>query len=164
MRYFLFLALLFASTPANAARTPLGVFEGWAAFKDTAPEALCYVVAQPQRSLLSRKDVKRSPPHLMVSFWPGRKISGQIQVVLGFPVNSGDPVRLDVGGQRFQLAGRGDSAWPLNAQTDSALLSVLRKSAEFSVTVRSGRGTEIKDTYALSGFNAALAAGKAGCP
>ena len=62
MRGFLILAMV--ASPAFAARTSLGTFDGWGAFKDENPMR-CYAIAQPVRG-----GGGKWQPFASVATWP----------------------------------------------------------------------------------------------
>ena len=67
-------ASLLALAAPLAARESLGVFDGWAAFRDDSPRR-CYAIAKAQGS-------PAAPAYATVSNWPDRKVRGAVYLVL----------------------------------------------------------------------------------
>ena len=78
-----------------AARDSLGVFDGWAAFRDASP-ARCYAIAKAQGS-------PPAPAYATISNWPERKVRGALHLVLSREVADAARVRLVLGDRRFDL-------------------------------------------------------------
>jgi hypothetical protein len=145
------LALLIA-TPASA-RDSLGVFQGWGAFRDAAPER-CFAIAEsihPQR-----------PAFASVATWPGRGTHNQIAIRLSRPADPQSAVTLGIGERRFALIANGVEAWAPDARTDAAIVSAMRSGRSMSVEAVS-RGAPFVDAYALSGAATAIDAAALAC-
>jgi hypothetical protein len=138
-----------------AARDSLGVFEGWAAFRDASP-ARCYAIARPSNSSAA-PDAAAS-----IAIWPERKVRGQVHVVLSRPVAQDAAVRLRVGGKDFALIAKGRNAWGANARMDAAIVAALRSASAMSVSARGAKGA-FTDRYALAGAATAMDAAAVGC-
>ena len=150
--------LLLLAAPL-AARESLGVYDGWAAFKDTAP-LRCYAIAKAQGS-------PAAPAYATVSHWPERKVRGAVHVVLSRAVadaaGRGAAVRLGIGGQRFDLVAKGRNAWAADARQDAAIIAALRAAQRMSVSARSTQGGAFTDRYTLGGAATAIDAAIVGC-
>ena len=59
-------------------------------------------------------------------------------------------------GNAFQLFTDGEWAWPGSAEDDAKLLAALKAGTNATLTARSGKGTQTKDTFSLRGFTAAM--------
>lgn len=145
---------LLAAAPL-AARDSLGVYEGWAAFRDDAP-ARCYAIAKAQGA-------PPAPAYATVSTWPGRKVRGAVHFVLSREVPEGARVRLAVGGQRFDLLAKGRNAWGKDARADAAIVAALRGASRMRVSARSAKGGAFTDRYDLGGAATAIDAATVGC-
>jgi hypothetical protein len=152
MTKLLALVLLALAAPL-AARDSLGVYDGWAAFRDAKP-ARCYAIAKAQGS-------PPAPAYLTVSNWPERKVRGAVHFVLSREVSS--PARLAVGGERFTLVTKGRNAWSANPREDAAIVAALRSAARLSVSASGTKGGVFTDRYALAGAATAIDAATVGC-
>lgn len=154
-RLVLPLALLVAAASPLAARESLGVYEGWAAFRDERPFR-CYAVAKAERA-------SGAPAYATISHWPQRKVRGAVHIVLSRAVAEGGAVRLAVGGKRFDLVAKGRNAWAREAGGDAAIIAALRSAARMSVSARGAKGGSFTDRYALAGAATAIDAATVGC-
>lgn len=146
-------ALLLAAPLAG--RESLGVYEGWAAFKDARP-ARCYAIAKAQGK-------PPAPAYATISHWPERKVRGAVHVVLSREVADTSAVRLAVGGKRFDLVAKGRNAWSKGARDDAAIIAALRSAARMSVSARAAKGGTFTDRYTLAGAATAIDAATVGC-
>jgi hypothetical protein len=138
-----------------AARDSLGVFDGWAAFRDPKP-LRCYAIAKAQGS-------PPAPAYATVSNWPERKVRGAVHLVLSRDVAEKAGVRLVVGDKRFTLVAKGRNAWAKDARDDAAIVAALRSAARMSVSASSAKGGGFTDRYALAGAATAIDAATVGC-
>jgi hypothetical protein len=152
MTRLLALLLLLAAAPL-AARESLGVYEGWAAFKDTAP-ARCYAIARADGS---------SAGYATVSNWPERKVRGAVYFALSRAVADGSAVRLAIGSTRFTLVAKGRNAWAKDASGDAAIVAALRSASRMSVSATGAKGGSFTDRYTLAGAATAMDAATVGC-
>lgn len=143
-------ALLLASTSAQA-RELLGVYDGWAAFRDVQPRR-CYAIAKPDKHSGA---VGRDQPYLTIADWPERGIRGQVHVRLSQPLpGHGKDLALVVDGTHFPLVGGGVDAWAPDAAADAAII----------VAMRSGRVLSVgRYAYSLRGAASAIDAARLGC-
>ena len=156
----LLLPILLAMLPAGAAvaRDPLGVFEGWGAFRDARPYR-CFAIAEPARS--GRRGAWR--PFASVATWPGLGVRGQLHVRLRVVKRPETPVRLTIGDQRFLLASGKAEAWAPDARVDAAIVAAMRGAPSMSVEALDERGRPFVDTYRLRGAATAIDAAALGC-
>jgi hypothetical protein len=146
------LAVLATVNPASA-RTSLGTFDGWGAFRDEVP-LRCYAIAQPVRSAGGRVR-----PFASISHWPRTGVRGQLHIRLSRDVPQGAQVSLVVDDRRFALVGSGNDAWAPDAANDAGIVARLRSARGFTVEVR-GAFTE---SYVLKGAATAIDAAALGC-
>ncbi len=144
--------LLLAATPL-AARESLGVYEGWAAFKDASP-ARCYAIAKAQGA---------GSAYATIANWPERRVRGAVYFALSRDVADKSTVRLVVGDKRFELVAKGRNAWARDAQGDAAIVAALRSAARMSVSAKGGKGGTFTDRYTLAGVATAMDAATVGC-
>lgn len=154
MTRFALLALLLIAAPL-AARESLGVYDGWAAFKDAKPQR-CYAIAKAQGT-------PPAPAYATVSHWPDRKVRGAVHIVLSRDVAANGTVRLAVGEKRFTLVAKGRNAWARDGGEDAAIIAALRSAARMSVSAQGAKGGTFTDRYALAGAATAIDAATVGC-
>jgi hypothetical protein len=154
MTRLLALVLLLLSAPL-AARDSLGVFDGWAAFRDAKP-LRCYAIAKAQGT-------PPAPAYTTVSNWPDKRVRGALHIVLSRAVADTATVRLAVGDKRFDLVAKGRNAWARDARDDAAIIAALRSASRMSVSARSDKGSSFTDRYALAGAATAIDAATVGC-
>jgi hypothetical protein len=146
---------LFALAAPLAARDSLGVYEGWAAFKDARP-LRCYAIAKAQGAKAGRA-------YATVSHWPERGLRGAVHLVLSRDVAAGGKVRLAVGEKRFALVAKGGNAWARDARDDAAIVAAMRSAARMSVSANAAKGGGFTDRYALAGAATAIDAATVAC-
>ena len=154
MSRLLAFTLLLLAAPL-AARESLGVFDGWAAFRDASP-LRCYAIAKAQGT-------PSAPAYATVSNWPEQKVRGAVHLVLSREAASAGSVRLSVGDKRFTLIAAGRNAWARDARDDAAIIAALRSGAQMSVTAQTPKGGSFTDRYALTGAATAIDAATLGC-
>jgi invasion associated locus B (IalB) protein len=147
-----------SSTPPPAA-TPserLGAAASWTAYayKEKSGK-VCYVVVEPQKHQSTGR--KRSHPLAMVTHRPGEKIANVVSFVEGYPLKEGSDVSLDIGGAKFDLFTKGDSAWARTPELDKAIVEAMEKGKQVVVKGVPQNGQPTTDTYSLAGFAQALA-------
>lgn len=151
-RNFLFLSLLLAS-PALAAPKPVGIFFGWAAFRDGGR---CWAVAEPEAAGASHG-------YLTLSWVPSRNVRGQLAIRFARPKRAGSAVLLRVDARTFQLIGGGLNAWATDARADAEIVAAMRTGAALSVETRSETGGTMRDLYRLRGAASAIDAAAVAC-
>lgn len=87
---------------------------------------------------------------------------GELHVRLSRPARPGSSVLLVVGGQPFQLLGRGADVWSRGPTQEAAIIAALRRSGDMRVRFR-GLGSGYTDRYLLAGAPPALDAAAAAC-
>lgn len=145
-----------AASPASA-RTSLGSFESWAAFRDDAP-LRCFAIAEPVRG-----SGGKWRPFATVSTWPQARVRGQFQVRLGRALRAGAPVTLIVDDRKFPLVAGGADAWAPDARGDAAIVAALRSAKSMSVASVAATGGGFVETYLLKGAATAIDAAALGC-
>ncbi|MEE9434374.1 MAG: hypothetical protein V3V15_09070 [Sphingorhabdus sp.] len=152
---FTILALLAA--PA-VAKDRLGVYQGWAAFRD--PETpRCYAIAAPEATV-GKREIK---PYLSIGFWPARGVTHQIYVRLSRPRSSNSGVTLTAGGRRFRLKADRTGGWAKDRRMDLAIIAAIRSARSLSIESIGRDGRSIVDAYALRGAPSAIDAAALGC-
>ena len=145
-------ALLIA--PAIA-RDSLGVFGGWAAFRD--PDVpRCYAIATPRGG-------RDGDAFLTISYWPDARVRGQVHVRLAAPVDPDRPTVLAIGEQRFTLTARGRDAWARDVRADTAIVAAVRGARFLGVAATRATGGRTAQGWSLSGAATAIDAAALGC-
>jgi len=67
------------------------------------------------------------PPTAMVTHRPVEKIANVVSFVEGYALKEGSDVALDVGGSKFELFTKDDSAWARTADLDKTIVAALAK-------------------------------------
>lgn len=134
----------------------LGNADTWTAFtyKERSGK-VCYVAGEPQKS--EPAGVKRKPPVAMVTHRPGEKVANVVSFDEGYPLKEGSDVSLDIGGEKFDLFTKGDSAWARTPELDKTIVETMAKSKQAVVKATPQKGPATTDTYSLTGFAQALA-------
>jgi invasion protein IalB len=144
-----------APAPKASAAQPLGQSGSWTAYQAQDGTGLvCYVMAQPQKSEPAGGSRKAMA---MVTHRPGEKIANVVSFVEGYPLKPGSEVQIDIGGSKFDLFTKDDSAWARTAELDRMIVASLGKAKQVVVRGMPQKGTAMSDTYALAGFAKALA-------
>jgi hypothetical protein len=155
MTRLLALALLALAASPLAARESLGVYEGWAAFKDASP-ARCYAIAKAAGKT-------SAPAYATVSLWPDKGVRGAVHLVLSREVAAKGAVRLTIGDKRFDLVAKGRNAWAADVRGDAAIVAALRSATRMSISATSAKGGSFTDRYTLAGAATAIDAATVGC-
>jgi invasion protein IalB len=142
------------SSPATATQR-LGNSEGWTAYayKEKSGQ-VCYLAGEPQKS--EPKDTKRKTPRAMVTHRPDEKVANVVSFAAGLPLKEGSDASLDVGGTKFDLFTKGDSAWARTADLDKTIVETMAKGKQAVVKSTAQKGQPVTDTYSLAGFAQAL--------
>ncbi len=142
-----------ASSAGPAQR--LGTTEGWTAYvyKDKSGQ-VCYLAGGPQKS--EPATAKRKPPTAMVTHRPEEKVANVVSFVEGYMLKEGSDASLDIGGAKFDLFTKGDSAWARTADLDKTIVEALAKGKQAIVKGTPQKGQPTTDTYSLAGFTQAL--------
>ncbi|HWW65453.1 MAG TPA: hypothetical protein VNZ43_11875 [Sphingomonadaceae bacterium] len=146
------------STQSADTRDFLGLFEGWAAFRDAAPPR-CYAVAMPVKKSRSADE----HPFLAVADWPASGATGQVHVRLRKPRKADAPVTLSIGKMHFRLVGAGRDAWASGPGADRAIVAAVRHGTSLSIETVDERGRPLIDVYRLAGAPSAIDAAILAC-
>ncbi|MCA3554705.1 invasion associated locus B family protein [Aestuariivirga sp.] len=136
----------------------IGDFQDWTAYSyDAADSKVCYVSSTPRAT--EPKGVKRDPAFFLVTNMPGRKppVRGEVSTIIGYPFKEGEPVRLTIDGQAYEMFSKGDTAW-VDTGSDKKIVAAMKGGKSLKVKGTSSRGKTTEDTYSLQGISAALAA------
>ena len=149
--------------PGNAAQATagppaeqLGAADAWTAYAYSEKSGkVCYLAGEPKKS--EPAGAKRKHPLALVTHRPGEKIANVVSFVEGYPLKEGSQVSLDIGGAKFDLFTKGDTAWARTAELDKAVVEAMAKGKLAIVKGTPQKGTATTDTYSLAGFAQALA-------
>lgn len=141
----------------------------WSVFIEENPTE-CWSVSAPKETVNTRGGsvvaVSRDDILLMVFFRPNAKVKAQLTFTGGYPFAEGSSVTLTVGDSKFELFTKNvidpktkeniGWAWPASESDDAKVVTALKRGAQATLTARSSRGTQTKDTFSLLGFTAAI--------
>lgn len=125
----------------------------------------CWGITQPRETVNTRDgqpvSVRRGDIRLFVTFRPGAP--GEISFTGGYPFAEQSTVAVDVDGSAYEMFTDGEWAWPASPEADATLLAAMKAGTQATLTARSGKGTQTKDTFSLRGFTAAMTEAEARC-
>ena len=153
-----FMTIFSGSALAEGEPQQIGSFEDWTAYSyDAADSKVCYVSATPKAS--EPKNAKRDPAFFLVTHMPGRKppVRGEVSTIIGYPFKEGQPVKLTIDEESYEMFSKGDTAW-VDTGNDKKIVAAMKAGKSLKVQGTSWRGTETVDSYSLDGISAALAA------
>jgi hypothetical protein len=156
-RTMLLAVLAVIATPAIA-KDRLGIYQSWAAFKDTETPR-CYAIAQPEQRISGAV----RPGYFSVGFWPKKGVSHQIYVSVSRDQSANSSTNISVGGRRFRLKSNATGGWAADRRMDLAIIAAMRTSASLSVESIGRDGRAIVDAYSLRGAPSAIDAAALGC-
>jgi hypothetical protein len=139
--------------PAQPQR--LGAVQSWTAYSAREKGGpICYIVGEPTKN--EPANIKRDPVHLLVTHNTGDKTTGVVSFIAGYAFKDGSAADLDIGGKKFSLFTKDDTAWARDAATDKAIVEAMLKAKQAVIKGSSARGTATTDTYTLAGFGQVL--------
>lgn len=131
----------------------------WSVFVESNPKE-CWSVSSPKQTVNTKGGrvvaVKRGDILLFVFHRPGSGVSGQVTFTGGYPFAKGSTVSMDISGTTFELFTDGEWAWPATPSDDAKIVTAMKRGSTATLSARSGRGTQTKDSFSLSGFTAAV--------
>ena len=135
----------------------LGSYRDWDAHvRGSGSARECYMLSAAKRWSASRKGVSRGDIYITVTHRPAMAVSGEVNVIVGYPLRQGSELRLSIDGKRrFDLFTEGRGAWAYDSKDDTAIVTAMKRGNTLVATASSQRGTRTTDTYSLSGFTAA---------
>jgi len=158
VRFGVWLLGMAALAAPLAAKDRLGVYYGWAAFRDATPPR-CYAISAPEET--SGKPTAKA--FLSIGFWPNRKVTHQIYVRLSRERSTNSGITLSAGGRRFRLRAEGSAGWATDRRMDLAIIAAMRSATSLSVESIGRDGRSIVDAYSLRGAPSAIDAAAIGC-
>ena len=131
----------------------------WAVFEGNEPKE-CWAVTAPKETVNTRDgnvvSVRRGDILLFVTYRPEQNIAGEVSYTGGYPFAEGSTATLEVDGNTFELFTEGEYAWPATPADDQKIVTAIKRGADATVTARSSRGTQTKDTFSLLGATAMI--------
>lgn len=157
------LLAFFAPVKAMASEPSLiGEFGQWSAYVfDENGGKVCYMAAKPDKA--EGKYSKRGDVVALITHRPAEGTKNVFSYMSGYGYQKGSNVDLAVDGKKFSLFTQNDMAWAADAAADASLTEAIKKGSKMVVEGVSGRGTETKDTFSLSGSTKAYEAITTAC-
>ena len=149
----LLIALAFIGTPVHQT---IGVYQGWAAFRDEA-EPRCYAIAAPVNK------GGKGAAFASVGTWPRHHRRNSFYASLSRVPTIAGRLTVSVGERRFELVARGANAWATDSDSDRAIVSAMREGRSMSIEGVGTGGRPFADTYALAGAATAIDAAALAC-
>lgn len=148
--------------PGLAAQSPAGIPAerlgglAWRAYAYSEKSGkVCYLAGEPKKS--EPAGGKRQRPLAMITHRSGEKVANVVSFIEGYPLKEGSEVSLDIGGAKFDLFTKGDSAWARTPELDKSIVEAMAKGKQAVVKGTPQKGPATTDTYSLVGFAEALA-------
>lgn len=147
------LMLVAAGAQAQSVRV-LGDHRDWSAYSSTGSVGkLCFALSKPQ-------DVRPTPSgysqsYMYLTHRPAEGVRNEVNFVAGFDLAPERPAVLNIGGQEFALFVDNGAAWLDNTAQADAVVGAMRAGSAMRVTVTAADGTEVVETFSLSGVTAA---------
>jgi hypothetical protein len=146
---------------AQSARV-LGDFRDWSSYAaDDGGGTVCFAMTKPKTTEPTPEGY--ADAYLYITNRPGEDVANEFNVVAGYTFQSGSMAVASVGGQDFALFTQNDAAWLDDSAQASNLAAAIRAGSTVVVTGTSASGTEIVQTFSLSGATAAQQAIGAEC-
>ena len=147
------------SSMAQESSNRVAVETDWSVFEETNPRQ-CWAVTVPKETENTKNgklvEVRRGDIFLYVFFSPDESKQGLVAFTGGYPFAKGEPLKLEMDGERYELATEDEWAWPPTPADDTVIISAMKRGAQAVITGQSGRGTVTKDTFSLLGFTVAV--------
>ncbi|WP_297110074.1 invasion associated locus B family protein [uncultured Devosia sp.] len=157
------LTTLAAVLPATAqSARVLGDFRDWSSYAaDDGSGTVCFAMTRPKSTQPTPEGYGEA--YLYVTNRPGEDVANEFNVVAGYTFQTGSMAVASVGGQDFPLFTQNDAAWLDDSGQSANLAAALRAGSTVTITGTSANGTEIVQSYSLSGATAAQQAIGAEC-
>ncbi|NVD44048.1 hypothetical protein [Qipengyuania atrilutea] len=151
-------SLAFCAGSAALAKDDLGLFSGWAAFRDSEVPR-CYAIAKPKPTKLEHD----YDPYVTVGTWPRSKVRNQVHFRMAREMSPKTTISLRVGKRSFLLTGGGGDAWARDRTMDAAIVAAMRSAETMVVRARDASGKPFSNTYLLRGAATAIDAATVAC-
>ncbi|MEJ6389869.1 invasion associated locus B family protein [Gymnodinialimonas ulvae] len=133
----------------------------WSVYVQENPTQ-CWVTSTPASTVATRDgedvtaSIRRDEAVLFISFWPADGRLAEVSYTGGYPFADGSTVSLQAGETTFELFTEGPMSWAGSPAADARIIAAMRDGSEVVVTAVSSRGTQVADTFSLTGFSAAM--------
>jgi invasion protein IalB len=160
-RFLIFASALIATAGWAHAQAPttIGTFSVWNAYVSNDSDGkICFAASQPQNSKYSSTVSRRGDTFFMVTTIPAKNIRNEASTIIGFPFKANSDVTVDVDGTKFKMffnEATAETSWAMPDQ-EASLIEAMKAGTRMTIASVSSRGTEVTDTYSLSGITAAL--------
>ncbi|MYA87114.1 MAG: hypothetical protein F4X97_01430, partial [Boseongicola sp. SB0662_bin_57] len=152
-------ACVAGSMNAQEFTTRVAEASDWQVFEGTDPRT-CWAVTAPRKTVNTRNGrevtVRRGDILLFVTYEPARNVTGEVSFTGGYPFEKDSTATLEIDGATFELFTQGEYAWPVTPAEDRKIVTAMKRGAEATMTARSSRGTQTKDTFSLIGATAMI--------
>lgn len=157
------LASLILTTSASAQQVRLlGEHRAWSSYAaNDASGAVCFAMTKPEAVTPAPDGYTQA--YLYVTNRPAENVTGEFNLVAGFPFQPDSRATVTIGGQVFNLFTQNDAAWLDDAGQAASLASAIRAGSNMVVEGTSAAGIKITQTYSLSGATAAQQSINSGC-
>ena len=148
---------------AHAAKPELlSTHKDWSAYTfEENGNKICYMASTPRKA--EGDYSKRGEIYALITHRPAENTENVFSYIAGYDYKANSDVKLKIGKKEFTLFTQDDTAWAPDSETDKELSEAIRKGARIIVSGTSSRGTKTKDTFSLSGSNAAYKAISKAC-
>ncbi len=154
-------ALLPTAAAAQSVRL-IGDFRDWSAYSAAETDGgLCFALSKPTEVTPQPTDYTQA--YLYLTHRPADRVSNEINLVAGFSFAPDTSATLSVGGKSFELFTKDDAAWLSDAKLNDDLAGVMRAGTTLIVQGTASDGTEVYETFSLSGATAASRAISGDC-
>ena len=93
----------------------------------------------------------------MVTHRPAEKVDNVVSFDEGYLLKEGSDVALDIGGNKFELFTKDDSAWSRTSDLDKTIVEAMAKGSRQCSRPAPQKGPPTTDSYSLVGFAQTLA-------
>jgi len=139
------------TSPTGTPAERLGSTGAWTAYSYSEKAGkVCYLAGEPTKT--EPPGAKRRRPLVMVTHRPDEKVANVVSFTEGYPLKEGSDVSLDIGGAKFDLFTRGDTAWARTAELDKSIVEAMAKGKQAIAKGAPQKGPATTDTYSLAGF------------
>ena len=138
-----------------SAPTRIQQFQAWGAYSyKFGNSTVCYVLSVPTSK--EPASVDHGDIFFIISQRPGQNISYEPQAMVGYELQAGSKVTINIDNRVFTLFTKGKSAWLENAAEEPALINAMRTGKAMTMGAVSKRGTKTGYVFSLQGISAAL--------
>jgi hypothetical protein len=144
-----------APSPTAEPVRHLGGAGAWQAYVlDEKSGPVCYLVGDSNKSEPAK--FRRKEVYAMVTHRPKEGVTDVVSFTEGYPLKSGSNVALDIGGSKFDMFTKGDTAWSRTSELDHTIVQAMAKGRIAIVKGTPQKGRTTTDKYSLAGFSHAL--------